>query len=139
MRRFLIAFALIGTAAFAHQGATGIVKERMDAMSELGKSMKALAGAIKASDAAEIKTLAQAIEKHGGQSMLEQFPNGSLSKVSEATPAVWQDWEGFSKLAFQLEAQAQSLAANPGKAEAIFAQLGNTCKACHKDYRIKKK
>ena len=37
-----IAMTSIGLAAFAHSGATGGMKERMDAMSEMGEAMKTL-------------------------------------------------------------------------------------------------
>ena len=100
----LLAVTGIAGAALAHTGATGIVKERMDGMGVLAVAMKKLAGAKNSGvvDANELTAIAQDIQAHSGQALLQRFPEGSLPHVSEASPVIWSDWEGF-------EAQANLL------------------------------
>jgi cytochrome c556 len=79
--------------AVAHQGATGIVKERMDTMSEIASNMKALAAMVK-SDKVDPDAAREIGSRVAEQARLfpTQFPKGSLSKVSEARAQIW---DGF--------------------------------------------
>lgn len=143
MHKLALILCFAAGAAVAHSGATGIVKERMDGMSVLGKSMKALVTMTKSNSylSAEIKTISQNIQAHAGPRMLDRFPAGSLTKVSEATPAIWEDWERFSRIAQELDTAARALEAKAGTGSdlaPIIGEIGATCKACHKDFRIKK-
>ena len=111
-------------------------------------------------DPAEIRDRAAEIQNHAGAQMTDKFPEGSLDHPTEATPAIWQDWDRFAALANQLNLQAKGLAmaaANPvtGNAPApqgnrmlmdyavmgpdeVFKLIGSTCGSCHKSFRIKK-
>ncbi len=151
------------TLAFAHSGAMGVVKERMDGMGELGKSIKAIAAQFNSAEEVDvdvIKTAAKVIQNHSGQTMLDQFPEGSHDKPTEARAEIWQDWIRFSALANRLNLQAQGLAmaaGNPisGKLaiqndsrilmdyaamapDEVYTLIGQTCADCHKDFRLKK-
>lgn len=100
------------TTLLAHGGATGIVKERMMMMKEMGESVKALAAMMRgetAYDASKVKALASDIAAQSGAHMTEKFPEGSIEGPSEATPRIWQDWQTFDALAQQLEAYAGAL------------------------------
>ena len=104
--------SLIAIAAFAHGGATGIVKERMDGMSAMAKVMKALAPMMQGTatyDAAAVKDGARQIAAHAGEAMTSKFPEGSDGMPSEAKPEIWQDWESFTGFAQQLEFFAEGL------------------------------
>jgi cytochrome c556 len=109
----VVAVASISVAgAFAHVGATGVVKERMELMGSIGDATKALSEMMKGSveyDAAKVKSLAKTIEGHGGEAMTALFPKDSLDHPSEAVPAIWADWERFSEIADQLSAYAGAL------------------------------
>lgn len=99
-------------ALFAHAGATGIVKERMDAMLGMGKIVKSLSEMMrgdKAYDAKQVKAGAEFIKTHAGEAMTKQFPEGVKSKHTEARPEIWKNWEEFKALADQLEAFATAL------------------------------
>lgn len=103
-----------GVAAFAHSGATGIYKERMDAMMAMGKVVKSLSEMMRgdvAYDASAVKDGAQIIKSHAGQAMAALFPEGTTEPPSEATDRIWSDWETFEALANQLETYAAGLAA----------------------------
>jgi len=137
--------AAFATSVWAHGGATGIVKERMDLMSALGSSMKQLSKIIRKKipyKAEEVREIAKKIEAHADENMTKLFPKGSLKKPSEAKPEIWQDWAAFKELSKRLagEARALNAAANAsGPPVAAIRALGKTCTACHKDFRSKKK
>ncbi len=159
---FVITLGL-ATTALAHTEATGIVKERMDGMVVLSKSMKAVIAETQSAtpNAAAIKDAARAMQDHAGDTMTARFPEGSLDHPSEASEAIWKDWDRFAMLAQQLELKAKGLemaAGNPvtnkpvqsrdnfmlmdfatmGPDE-VFSLIGQNCKACHTDFRVKKK
>jgi len=111
----IVAAVLIaGTAvtAFAHSGATGIVKERMDAMLAMGKAVKTVAPMMRgetAYDAETVRDAARLFQQHAGESMTKLFPEGTGGMPSEAKDEVWTDWERFAALASQLEEYSEGL------------------------------
>lgn len=114
-----IAFGAAG--AFAHGGATGIVKERMDLMDGIGKAMKSLTAMMRGKESYDmelVRSLARKIAEHGGETMTNLFPEGSLQESSEALPAVWTDWGRFSGLAEQLSTYSMALEAAAGNERA---------------------
>lgn len=101
-------------AAYAHGGATGIVKERMEAMESMGDAVKRLAAMMRGEtgyDAAAVKEEAETIRQHAGQAITSLFPEGSGGEPSEAKPGIWSDWDAFTALAMQLESFAGGLEA----------------------------
>jgi len=133
----------ISALAFAHNGATGIVKERMDGMSAMGKDLKAISEMIKGNteyDGNTMRELALSIQSHSGEAMLKLFPEGSMQPASEARLEIWQDWDRFSELAMDLEQVSQELAdtAGAGIDPMAFKAITTACAACHKDFRLKK-
>ena len=108
-----LVLVLASGTVYAHRGATGIVKKRMDAMVSLGSAMKALTAMMRgkqAYDAERVKAYAKTIAGHGGESLTSLFPEGSLKHPSRANPAIWADWDRFSALATQLAVYAGALA-----------------------------
>ena len=100
--------------AMAHGGATGIVKQRMDAMATMGKVVKSLSEMMRGDteyDADLVRKGAAVVKSHAGQAMTALFPQGSLGKPSEARAEIWQDWEAFGELAKQLATFAEGLEA----------------------------
>ena len=131
-----------GGAALAHSGAMGVVKERMDAMGEMGRALKALTAETRsgAPDLAAVRASGAVIAEHGGAAMVTLFPDGSDGGVSEALPAIWSDAAGFAALADKLKAQGEALAgagSAEGLAEAVQA-VARVCAECHEGYRLKK-
>ena len=107
------AVAFAGVGAFAHSGATGIVKERMEAMKAMGDATKtggAMFSGEASYDAATIREAAETIRGHAGSAMTELFPEGTNASPSEAKETIWQDWETFAAMARQLEVMAEGLA-----------------------------
>ena len=139
MGRWLaLAAVLAGGAAWAHSGAMGIVKERMDAMGIMGKALKAatLAERSGGASAQEFAALGAALQTHGGARMLALFPEGSGGGVSEVRPEIWEDWAAFERLAKTLEAQGRALAGGGDAPDLAAVQA--TCAACHERFRTKK-
>jgi len=142
--RVAIGILFVASGAFAHSGATGIVKERMDGMTALAASMKSLVGMSKSGniDLDKVRDAAKVLQSHSGDEMTARFPEGSLPKVSEASPAIWTDWDRFSEIAQDLHTEAirldQATAVDALDLGEFVTRLGETCSACHKDFRIKK-
>lgn len=144
----VFAMALLAAgSALAHGGATGVVRERMDAMSAMGKNMKSIGQMLKGSsafDAATVAASADAIAAHSGGTLTALFPPDSLQKASEASPGIWAQWDRFSEYAGKLQGSAldlKSLAEAGAGRQAIgsaFGKLAASCKTCHEAFRIKK-
>lgn len=127
-KSYVAAIAMVtatAIAAFAHGGATGIVKERMDAMDEMGKATESLTRIMRGQeryDAATVAGHAATIKSHAGDALTALFPEGSDTAPSEARPEIWSEWDRFVGLAQRLEtlaggleaAAANGLAANGG-------------------------
>ncbi|MEQ9635980.1 MAG: cytochrome c [Devosia marina] len=97
---------LIGAiSALGHNGATGIVGERMMGMMMLSEQVKALAPIASSPGQGDEETViaaAEMIAMHAGPAMTDLFPPDSIEPPSEAKPAIWARWEEFSQLADQL-------------------------------------
>ena len=102
----------VGLAALAHSGATGVMKERMDAMGEMGDEMKRLAPMMRGQteyDPDIVRSAADTMIGHAGKQMTELFPEGSNEKPSEALDAIWEEWEEFAALAEALRTSAEGM------------------------------
>lgn len=105
--------ASVAVAAYAHNGATGIVKERMDAMSAMGNAVKAIAPMMRgevAYDADAVRAASQSFIDHAGTAMTDLFPEGTGGMPSMATDTVWTDGEEFAELAARLGEYGEGLA-----------------------------
>ena len=110
---FLLCLCAAIPLAAAHEGATGIVKERMMAMDGVGKAMKEIKAMLrgqKAYDAQSLAVLARRIRDQSGTALTRLFPEDSLRHPSKASPEVWQRWELFESLARDLGTSAEALA-----------------------------
>lgn len=111
---FVLGVTVLTVNAAAHEGATGVVKQRMDLMKSIGKSMKVLDRMMRAQTAYDptlFRASARAIEDHAGDSMTRLFPKGSTGHPSEAIAKIWQDWERFETTADRLATYAAALQA----------------------------
>ncbi|NQZ30032.1 MAG: cytochrome c [Oceanospirillaceae bacterium] len=161
----IISFVVFGfsTQLMAHGGATGVVKERMEQMSDMKNALKILSDMFRGKsdyDVQQVRTQAKIINNHAGDALTQFFPEGSLTAPSEANGKIWQQWADFSALAVQLKSASGSLGeaagqravaapevfltmsmqAAPAKAvapsaDSYFKTLTKTCSACHTKYR----
>ncbi len=131
------------TPALAHKEATGVVKERMDAMEDMSRAMKPVGkmfGGEQAYEADAVARLAGLAQQHGGKAMTDLFPEGSAGHPSEALPDIWVDWTRFALLADELVDHGKALEAAAGTAvtkenRTAFLLLASTCKDCHEDFK----
>lgn len=159
------ALAALTAGAFAHGGATGIVKQRMDGMTTISDATKTLASMMRGAqpyDADAVSEAAGIIRSHAGDALTDLFPEGSLNHPSEAKPVIWTDWSEFEALATRLADVATGLEMAAGNGlsgdsasagglagltpeqmsdrppDVIFKALAQTCSDCHGKFRVKK-
>ena len=126
--------------AYAHSGATGIVKERMDFFTQSKENLKAIKTHFRNGDLDAIVPLATQI-RDWAKKMPTYFPVGSDGKPSEASPQSWLGFSGFERAANANYQAANQLviAAKAGDSKAAinaFKATAATCKSCHKSYRL---
>ena len=124
---------------YAHQGATGIVKHRMDAFTKAKSQMREIQAALRESDRETISAITSEMQIWA-QQMQEAFPEGSDIPPSEALPAIWDDASGFADAitAYQTALIALHSAAQTDDSAAVrerFKAVGQACASCHKGYR----
>jgi cytochrome c556 len=67
------------------------------------------------------------------------FEAQEMDPKSTALPAIWENWADFEMKAQAMGAAAEELdTSDLGWVQAGMGDLGGTCAACHKAYRIKK-
>jgi cytochrome c556 len=130
--------------ALAHEGATGVVKERMDLMDSQKDAMKVIGLMAKGKtpfDAAKAAEAARHIETTS-QKIHELFPEGSTGHPSDAKPEIWTQWDKFTGDADKLNAAAKTLAdaleADSPDWKGDFKTVIDACKTCHKTFRAEK-
>ena len=135
-----ILFATPTTFVFAHNGATGIVKERMDMFKKNQNNLKVIKSHIRSENYDSIIKLADEI-RDWAVKMPEYFPEGSNNKPSEASPAIWADFGGFKDAALKNEKAAEKLVAaaqaeDQNEVVDSFKAVAGTCKSCHQSYKM---
>ena len=146
VQKFLVVAALILTGfsyddTFAHSGATGIVKERMDYFKASSRDLKKIRTHINNETYALIIPLAKSMATWSAK-MPDYFPAGSNIKPSEAAPKIWSDFESFTAAARLNWEATMSLARAAKKGDrasviTAFKETAASCKSCHKTYRLK--
>lgn len=133
----------LGIASAAASAGTP-VEARQAAMKEIGLSMKG-AGAYMAPDAAydaaKVKALMDTMAADA-KKLKGLFPaNSAADPKNAADPKVWQNRADFDKrlAALGTAAKAAAKAKDIDTFKPAFKAVGETCKACHDVYRMKKK
>jgi len=108
LQLFLIWCPLVG----AHDGATGVVKDRMEMMDDMKESMKTLASIFKGDlpyDASKVQQAAEVLESRAGLELTKNFPKDSINGPSEAKTEIWLEWDRFESLADDLAIFSRAL------------------------------
>lgn len=132
------------SAGIAHEGATGVVKERMDAMSSMSRASKTLSEMFKGErkyDPAVAARLATEIASHADK-LRDMFPPGSTAAPSKTLPSAWSDRKRFLEAFDALKSEARKLAglapgASQREAMVQFFKMSRTCSSCHRSYRAR--
>jgi cytochrome c556 len=144
MKKILILSALIvglASTAYSHGKAAGIVRERMDSMIVLAKTIKELSTMTKSSlpiDPEKMSQAAEAVTAHSGTNFTSLFPEGS-TQHSEATDAVWTERAEFQRIADELSRLGKELSDVTNNSELVLkiSAISKTCTSCHETYRQK--
>jgi len=141
MGSLLLAMAAWGHEHHDHSQATGVVKERMDAMTEMGKRMKAIGRRARSNEALGQVSDDAGIIKDIAAKIIALFPAGSTQPPTEAASAIWRNFDDFASKARALEQEAEKLATMKGADARSMAQqvrtVSEACSSCHEKYRIK--
>jgi cytochrome c556 len=141
--RALAAAALLivlAASGLAHEGATGVAKDRMDLMGDMSKSLKNIAKRLNANrDLAGIAGDADHISDVVSR-ISPLFPPGSDKGITDAKPAIWQQWDEFVGDERKLGDEAKKLSslAASGDTRALADQyrtVAKACIACHDSFR----
>ncbi len=140
-----LAVAVGGTTSlvYAHSGAMGVMKERMEMMKGMGDAMKTMGAMFKGQadyDPAIVAEKAAYLADHASK-IPDLTPEGSGEDPSEALPIIWQEWDGYVESSELLATEGAKLVdiANNGAEERAakvqFAKVSKTCGTCHEKYR----
>ncbi|MBO9465073.1 cytochrome c [Tropicibacter sp. R15_0] len=131
----------IGSVALAHGGVkNAAVMARMNGMTSISEAMKVLGAMAKGQTQFDAETARAAAKDVGTLSaqIPDLFQAPETDPKTEALPVIWERFDAFTALAQDTEASALALSQSlttPDDLTAGLAQLGATCKACHKEYR----
>ena len=146
-RKLFTAFVILSLAATplvrAHTGASGVVKDRMERMSDIAAQMKLVSRMVSGKTEMDLTSIAVAMGKIAthAEAMVDLFPKGSGKPPSEAAPAIWTSNARFVALFVELNTAASKTAsaASAGQQSQIatgFKAVAKTCKACHGKFRV---
>ena len=136
--------SLISGAALAHDHATGIIAERMAAMTNMGRELKSIGTLLVRGphlDATALAPHAKALREAARQTH-SMFPPGSLDHHSFARPSIWEQPEAFRLEAQRLQDASEKLAAGVegsdkvAKLLASYEDIRASCNSCHDKFRI---
>ena len=132
---------------FADEAIKEAVEYRQGAMSVIGWNFKPMGAMIKGEkpyDQAAFAAMANDLAAAASLNLLAGYPEDSESDDSKVRPEVWMNWDDFKTKMSDFKQATSKLAkvAAGDDLGAIKKQFGNTaetCKACHKEYKAKKK
>ncbi len=141
----IVAIYPVAHFAAAHEGAKGVVKERMDAMSDLGRAAKAMTEMFKGQqryDPEAVARLAKSMAAHADK-LPAMFHHGSDGHPSKTLAKAWSDRADFVQAFATLKAQARKLGemaptATQRESMVQFFKMSRTCSSCHTTYRAPK-
>ena len=140
-RLLILIFITISSIALAHSGVKDKnVKERMMLMKEMANNTKIIGQMLKGKTPFDINQAKLALERLSSLSLetpkVFKF-NGSDPK-SEAKPAIWDEFDEFTRLSKDLAETSILLAGSIDSIDDLRPALkgvSSGCKACHSQYR----
>ncbi|MGR3676429.1 MAG: c-type cytochrome [Paracoccaceae bacterium] len=127
--------------AFAHDGVKDpTVLARMNVMDAIADDVKTLGAMAKGEQAFESQTARAAAARmaHNAHDSIALFKDPAGDPKSDALPAIWDDYDDFTEKALNLQSAAQTASnsiSTPEDLRTALGEIGQTCKACHRDYR----
>ncbi|GEM_PF-2710436 len=133
-------FATAATVAIAHTDVNDPhVKARMAGMMTMASELKTLGQMAKgevAFDETSATTALAALQAETDR-IVALFETQANDPKSEASPAIWDDREGFAQRAAEMATVLNDISVSSSEETmAAMRIIGPACLACHKDYRI---
>lgn len=143
-RLIALSVAVLATGpAVAHDGAMGVVAERMTVMKGMAANMKTVGEMLngrKAFDATAVQTGIAALHENCHQAQ-EQFSSSTADHASRASSAVWEKPDEFKAEMETFDAAVKALvaASEAGNLDGMrvpFKDVAQSCSSCHERFRL---
>ena len=138
---FVAVFITASSVVFAHSGVKDKnVKERMMLMKEMANNTKIIGQMLKKKTPFDANEAKLALERLSSLSLetAEAFEINASDPKSEARPAIWDEFDEFTKLSQDLAETTEVLAVSLGTINDLrpaLKRVSSGCKACHNKYR----
>ena len=132
----IVGLGVVGT-AMAHQGAQGVVKERMDAMGRVQDNTRVIGRMLRGQTEFDAEAARAALDQMAEEArrIPDYFEARDTSHPSEARALIWEDFETFAAIAENMAQAAAGPADTPEALQQTFRAVGQTCGACHEKFR----
>ena len=140
-RLLILIFITISSVALAHSGVKDKnVKERMMVMKEMANTTKIIGQMLKKKTPFDANEAKLALERLSSLSLEtpKVFKINASDPKSEARPAIWDEFDEFTKLSNELAENTGELAIlveNIDDLRPTLMKVSEGCKACHSKYR----
>ena len=137
----ILIFVTISSIAFAHSGVKDKnVKERMMVMKAMADNTKIIGQMLKGKTSFDENEAKLALERLSSLSLKtpKVFEVNATDPKSEAKPAIWDEFDEFTKLSQDLAEATEVLASSVGTISDLrpaLKRVSSGCKACHSKYR----
>lgn len=134
-------FLVISSVAFAHSGVKNQnVKERMMVMKAMADNTKVIGQMLKRKTQFDANEAKSALERLSSLSLKtpKVFTVNATDPKSEAKPAIWDEFDEFTKLSLELAETSIVLANSIENIEDLrpaLKRISSGCKSCHSKYR----
>ena len=134
-------FLVISSVAFAHSGVKDQnVKERMMVMKAMADNTKVIGQMLKRKTQFDADEAKSALERLSSLSLKtpKVFTVNATDPKSEAKPAIWDEFDKFTKLSLELAETSIVLANSIENIEDLrpaLKRISSGCKSCHSKYR----
>ena len=134
-------FLTISPVAFAHSGVKDQnVKERMMVMKAMANNTKIIGQMLKKKIAFDISKAKLALQRLSSLSLETPavFAVNATDPMSEAKPAIWDEFNEFIKLSLDLSETSKDLASSVETIDDLrpaLKRISLGCKSCHSKYR----
>ena len=140
-RLLILIFITISSVALAHSGVKDKnVKERMVVMKEMANTTKIIGQMLKGKTSFDAREAKLALERLSSLSLKtpKVFTINASDPKSEAKPAIWDEFDEFTRLSKDLAETSILLAGSIDSIDDLRPALrgvSSGCKACHSRYR----
>ena len=137
----ILIFVTISSIAFAHSGVKDKnVKERMMVMKAMADNTKIIGQMLKGKTSFDENEAKLALERLSSLSLKtpKVFEVNATDPKSEAKPAIWDEFDEFTKLSQDLAEATEVLAGSVSTINDLrpaLKRVSSGCKACHSKYR----